>query len=296
MKLNNFLNKVNSNIQKAQFNVKKNSPLILTVVGVVGLCYTVYEAYNARDGVRAIVEDLEEKRANGEEIDLKNTVLDLAKVTGKTVIAGTLSVSAIIGSYHILTNRVNLLSAALTTAATEHEKFKEYIRNNHPEVLTAPVAGEEQAFASKDDEGEKTRKMVTAYVRDEGRYLEGMWIDSSRQYDDSADGNYWNEAFTTSGENSLDNMLRDRGFLRLSELYQVMDVKDTDENGNPTYNKQVAETVGWTSGDVFYFNIQTIFVKDDNGISKPMLYISWPPVKSLVGSIDYSNARYEYSY
>lgn len=291
MKLKKYLpslETLNTNIEIIQFKLRKNSPLILMTLGVAGVGLTAYEAYKARDRVREIVEDIEAKRAAGEDVDLKDTGLQLATAVAKPVIYGTLSVSAIVGSYHVLTNRVNLLSTALATATAENKRMRTYLRENHPDVVTAPVNGTQEVYATTDDEGKKKRQMLTAHTRTDVSYLEGIWFDKSQEY--AADDTYWNETFIETRCRILSNKLSSRGFLRLTEVFDALEIPSSE------YNRRVAETLGWTDSDYFDLDIQIIHVADGNGYSKPIPYIEWPEVRSIVDSIDHKSDLSEYSY
>lgn len=282
------LETLNNNIEIMQYKVKKNSPLILVTLGIAGLGLTAWEAYKARDKVREIVEDIEEKRENGEDVDVKDTAIRVVSAVAKPVVYGTLSVSAIIGSYHVLSNRVNLLSSALAAATSENKRMRSYLKKNHPDVITAPVNDKEEVYATKDDEGKKKRAKTVAYTRTEVKYLEGTWFDKSTEY--ASDDTHWNETFIETRARLLSNKLTARGFLRLSEVYAALEIPSSE------YNAQVAETVGWGPNDYFDLDIQIINVSDGTGYSKPVPYIEWPSVRSIVGSIDYDYDAADYMY
>ena len=282
------LETLSNNIEIAQYKVRKNSPAILLGLGLIGLGLTVWETYKARDGLREIAEDIEEKRENGEDIDVKDTAIRIISVVAKPTLYGTLSVSAIIGSYHVLTNRINILSSALATATSENKRIRSYLKKNHPDVITAPVDEKEEVYATREDEGKKKRAKTVAYTRKEVKYLEGTWFDKSSEY--ASDDTHWNETFIETRARLLYNKLAARGFLRLSEVYAALEIPSSE------YNAQVAETVGWSGNDYFDLDIQLINISDGTGYSKPVPYIEWPSVRSIVGSIDYDYDAADYMY
>lgn len=140
---------MNQVITRAGQTVAKNSPIILTIGGVVGIGVTIFLACRATLKAQKVVEDhterrekVEEKFEKSEDVTDKEYTRELAKVYGKTiadmtklyavpVVLGVASIVSILGGYKILSDRnVKLTSslAAVTAAYQQLDKFTKQYR------------------------------------------------------------------------------------------------------------------------------------------------------------------------
>lgn len=112
------------NFQKIMDGVSKNSPTILTVLGVVGLVNTVVMAIKATPEASFIINDLEESyRQDGLEPNYKDIVKATWKCYVPTVISGGTTIACIIGSNHI---NIKRNAALISLYSMSDSLLKEY--------------------------------------------------------------------------------------------------------------------------------------------------------------------------
>ena len=141
-KFNDILTSVNRTAHKVGLKVKKHSPEILVVIGVVGVVTSTVMACKATTKASDVIEEhkkemddihfvAETKPEKYSEEDFQKdtaivytqTAVKLAKLYAPAVAIGAVSIACIIGSHNILTKR----NAALAAAYTAVDKtFKEY--------------------------------------------------------------------------------------------------------------------------------------------------------------------------
>lgn len=144
MKKNEIMANVTRTFHKVSFNVKKHSPEILVVAGVVGVVTSAVMACRATtkvndiladaketiEAVHKVSNDAERKEQYSEEdtkralaIVYAKTGLEFVKLYGPSVVLGTASIGCIVYSNRILNKRNTALAAAY---ATIDKGFKEY--------------------------------------------------------------------------------------------------------------------------------------------------------------------------
>ena len=275
------LSNISTNIEKIQFNVKKNSPLIMTITGIVGLGATALLAYKAHKKVTAIVEDVEDARKHGDEVNAPVIVAKVGLALAPTILVGGLSIASIFGSYHVLTNRNGLLASALATVTAENNYIKRRVHEKYPDALLAPAEKEETKTITDKDGNEKK---VTVVTPKDVPSMEGVWFHTSDEY--VRDDLNYDQTFISTKERLLDNKLNDRGFLSMNEMYAVLGIPTT----------KLGDSFGWTEKIPFELSQQVFNVTDESGYSVPDIYISWPPVVSLYNKVDYTRDINQYWY
>lgn len=263
------LENINTNINALKFGAQKNAPLIMTIGGIAGLCGTAILAYKAHGKVRTIVEDIEARREAGEEINKMNEIVRVGLAVAPTVIVGVASVSMILGSYHVLTNRNSLLASALSTALAENERFKAQVKKQFPDAVIAPV--EETQEVERDG-----RKVISVNPKDVPT-LEGVWFHTSSEF--MSDDNDYNQTYISTKERMLENKLQDKTVLTLNDVYTALGMQPTKQGA----------IFGWTASDFFELEqtIHLVTVKED----EPDMYdiwIKWPRPNSIFDKLDYS--------
>lgn len=287
-KMSKMITKLNYKAQKVQYQARKKAPLLLTLAGCAGLCGTAYLAYRARHEVEEILTDVEERQSQGEHVPATQTAVRVGLALGPTIVAGGLSLAAIAGAYHVLTNRVTLLSSALVAAHEESRKYKEYIRENHPGVPLSADGKLEKVYRNEEESKTEGAVKVVAINRDKLAGTERVFFDLSDEY--VSDDNLYNQMFIENASHILNNMLISRGFLRLSEVYSALKIPSS------SYNIKNAELLGWTSSTYFDLNTTIINVTDKEGYAKPVPCVDWPSPVPIYNDIDYSKVVAEYNY
>lgn len=173
-------NKVMDVLAKAEIFTKKNSPVILTGLAIVGVISTAYLAYKAGPRADKILEtyrkDMGDCHPNDKEAKravVGETVKKMIPVMAPPVIMGGTTIACIVGSHSVSSRRIAALSAAYTLS----ESTVKNLNSKMEEML-----GEKKARAVKDAimkdklhaDTEKDRKLLgdgNVYVPDTGYVL-----------------------------------------------------------------------------------------------------------------------------
>lgn len=279
-------------LNKVAKGFSKNSPLILTVTGVVGIGATAVLAYKSRSRVEAIIEEVEETRKDEERIneliDLQDrltdeeetelsylqenyvpvskavVIRDLAGAVALPVVTGVASLACVTLSWYIMNNRLLTVSGALATATAEHVYYKRKVADRFGEEvereLSTPVHKVEAEYT--DEKGKKKTGEVN--VKDTLESLEGRWFDESMEY--TADDFSYNKAFVESVAEKLGVQFMNRGSLTLNQVYDAL--------GFP--RSRAGALMGW-SGAGFAIDTQVVHTLDkETGFLEPQLYVKWP--------------------
>ena len=108
-------------MNRVELFVRKNSPIILTVVGSVGVVATSVLAVKATPKALLLIKDAEEEK--GDKLTVKETILAAWKPYIPSVITGTLTITCIFGANYLNTrNQASLMSAYMLL----DRAFKEY--------------------------------------------------------------------------------------------------------------------------------------------------------------------------
>lgn len=243
--------KVTNTFGKQILAVKSNSPVILFGTGVVGFGATVFLACRATMKVGDVLAEGEKKinevdsSAFLEEGAKKKTIfgvkletaIEIAKLYAPAAIAGTVALSSFCGAHGILKKRNAGLAAAY---ATVDRAFKDYRKR------VVEDQGEEKDFEYL--HGVEEREIVEEGKNGpEVKTIKGLDADKlskkgsmyARVFDDRNEN--WNPVPTnrlfhiTSVEKMFNDLLIDRGYVFLNEIYDAMGFEQTPEG----------QLVGW---------------------------------------------------
>lgn len=268
MKFNELANTATRTFHRVGFQLKKHSPEILIVTGVVGTVVSTVMACKATTKVNFILEETKKQvdiihegaekgevqgyMENGDvgmipytvedskkdlAIVYGQTTLKLAKLYGPSVVLGTMSIASILCGHNMLRKRNLALAAAYKVVDTG---FKQY-RNNVIERFGEQM-DKELKYGIKAKEIEETvvdkkgkEKTVTKTVE----VAEPSHSPYTFCFDETADG--WvrdseaNKFFLLRQQEYANEKLRSKGYLFLNE---VLDMVGIDR-------KRVGQTVGW---------------------------------------------------
>lgn len=251
MKTNAIMTKMGGSLSKAGFKVKKHSPEILVIAGVVGAVVSAVMACKATTKLSTILdktsEDIEVVRnaESNEELaeqytpeDAKKdmTIIyahaawDLAKLYAPSVALGTISIVSILTSHRIMVKRNVALAAAY---ATIDKGFKEYRRRvverfgeNIDRELRYNIKAKEIEETTVDENGKKKKiKKAIDVAGPLGDSDYARFFDESSRYWEK-NGEY-NLMFLRAQQQRANDMLRSRGFLFLNEVYRMLGIKET---------------------------------------------------------------------
>ena len=257
MNIKGLMNGTTRAINKVGFQIKKNSPEILVVAGVVGTVTSAVMACKATTKAGDILEEHHEQMESINEVvamdrddyteeDHKKdtlivytqTAVKFVKLYGPSIILGTLSLACIVESHNILRKRNVALAAAY---ATVDKGFKEY-RNRVVErfgkeidhELKYNIKAKEFETVTVDEKGKEKVEKEIVNVADPNLYS-----DYARFFDESCAG--WskdaeaNFTFLKCQQNYANNKLKAQGYLFLNDVYKMLGIPAT----------KAGQVVGW---------------------------------------------------
>ena len=260
MKKTEIANKLSRSFHKVGFQIKKHSPEMLVVVGVVGVVASTVMACKATTKLESILDDTKDKidaihegMETGMIADTEYTEEDgkkdlaivyaksgvqMAKLYAPAVIVGVVSIGCIVASHNILRKRNIALAAAF---ATVDRGFKEYrgrvverfgeeldrelkynLKTKEVEERVTDEDGKEKIVKNTVQVGEPER---SPYTKCFDEYCIGHWTKN-------AEDNY---TFLMLQQQHANNRLQDKGHLFLNDVYEMLGIPKT----------KAGQVVGW---------------------------------------------------
>lgn len=253
-----IFNTVKRTAYKVGFKLKKHSPEILIVGGVIGTVASAVMACKATLKVNDILTDTKEQLDKihecAEDADLKEytesdskkdiaivyaqTGVKLAKLYGPAVALGALSIGGMVASNNILRKRNVAMAAAY---ATIDKSFKEYrgrvVERFGEEVdhqLKYNIKAVQVSENTTDEKGKEKAVSKNVEVADPN-----LTSDYARYFDEAS--SYWqknpeyNLMFLRAQQAHANDLLKSRGYLFLNEVYRMLDIPET----------KAGQIVGW---------------------------------------------------
>lgn len=286
MKNNELMTNAGRAIHKFGFQIKKHSPEILLVAGVVGTVASAVMACKATIKAKEIVDKSKEDIAiihdcmanetlkeNGEYSDEQgkkdltiaytNTAVDLAKVYGPSVILGTLSIASILTSNNILRGRNVALAAAYATVDKSYKEYRGRVREKYGEEadkeLTFDIKAKEVEKTVVDEKGKE--KKVKETVLDSNSNAHSPYAKVFDELNDNWENDSeYNTMFLRKTERWANDYLKSHGYLFLNDVYKALGFQPT----------RAGQVVGWIYdpinpvGDNYVsFGIDNLY---DNGV------------------------------
>lgn len=279
------LTKLTQTFHKASRSVSKNSPAILTGVGIVGLGATAFLSYKAAKKVEAIVEGIEEHRETQPEVELNRVevVRDLAGVLALPIFVGVGSVICIGASYQILNNRNNILAGALGVAVSEHNAYRHRVKEEYGEEVDERMAlpVDQETREVTDSKGKVKEEKED--VKSPGESMGGRWFDESQEY--AADDHSYNMAYINSVNEKLQLRMFQRGYLLLNEVLEELGFERTRSGA----------LFGWDTSQSFSMDTTINKLRNmDTGFLEPQIWVRWNKPKYIYDQVDLSG-RYSQS-
>lgn len=257
----NILVNFNRSINKTMFKVKKHSPEILVVTGVIGVVASAVMACKATTKISKISDEhkkqidelhlaLERGETKaGESYDVEDSKKDLTIIYAQTglkyvklyapsVILGALSITAIISSNNILRKRNVALAAAYTAVDKSFKNYRNRVVERFGKELDKElrynIKSKEIEETVVDDDGKekKIKKTVNVASVDEPS-------DYARFFDEYCAGwtkdSEYNLMFLKAQQAHANNLLREQGYLYLNTVYDMIGIPKT----------KAGQVVGW---------------------------------------------------
>ena len=260
MKLNELTNTATRTFHKVGFQLKKHSPEILVVTGVVGAVASAVMACKATTKVSTIIDQaksdidaIHECASNPEfaeeytqedsqkdlAITYAKTGLNLAKLYGPSVVLGAVSITGILVGHNILRKRNLALAAAYTAVDTGFKQYRGRVIERFGEQLDKElkydIKAKEIEETVVDKKGKEKKVTKTIEVADPVAAMSPYTI----CFDETCDG--WerdaehNKFFLLQQQDYANDKLKARGYLFLNEVYDMIGAKRT----------KAGQVVGW---------------------------------------------------
>lgn len=250
-----IVNKVSRSFHKFGFKMKKHSPEILVVTGVIGTVASAVMACKATLKVNDIIDETKEtvdkihdcveknlRTADGEEYTKEVANKDLAivyaqtgwklvKLYGPSIALGVFSIGCMVGSNQILRKRNIALGAAFKAVDTSFKEYRGRLIDRFGKELdrelrfgTKTKEVEERVI---DENGNETTVTKTVEVIDPNAthsIYSVVFCEGNTGWTKNAE---LNKVFLLQQQNYANDKLRLNGVLTLNEVYEMLGVQKT---------------------------------------------------------------------
>lgn len=260
MKKSEIMKTVGVAFNKVGFQLKKHSPEILVVAGVIGTVASTVMACKATTKISTIIdktkEDVdnihkcledeslaEEYTPDDSKKDLAivyiQTGVKLAKLYAPSVILGALSITGILASNNILRKRNVALAAAYATVDQGFKDYRKRVVDRFGEQIDRELkynikAKKFETIEVDPETGKEKKVKETVDIADPNTYS-----DYARFFDDGCTGwekdSEYNFMFLRAEQNYANDRLKARGYLYLNEVYERLGIPCT----------KAGQIVGW---------------------------------------------------
>lgn len=271
---------IKTTISKVGFKIKKNSPSILTSVGIVGLGATAFLAYKSRDKVEAVVEGIERNNELGIPVNKIEVAKDLTEALYQPVVAGAVSVTCILLAQKIQSNRIKALVGALAVEQARNIYFEKKYRKQHgdEEYAKFVVPTDEVEHVEVGKNGKE--KITVQQVKKDIDHTIGQWYDESSEY--TSDDRTYNIAYIDSVNDRMQTILFQRGTLLLNEVREALGFERI----------RAGALLGWTSVDSFEITKDVMLLDGEESIEmKENIWVSWARPRYIYDDMEF-NGRY----
>lgn len=255
-----IMNNLKRSFNKTGLKLKKHSPEMLVIGGVVGMVGATVMACKATTKLSAVVEESKQNietihnyvEENGfsekytEEDSKKDlsivyiqSAMKVVKLYAPAVLVGTVSVAAVLGGHNILRKRNIALAAAYTAVDKSFKEYRGRVIERFGKELDKELrfnvkAKEFEKTVTNEDGTEEVVKEI-ANVADPGN----LYSDYAKCFDDGCKG--WekdpelNLMFLRRTQDYANERLKRKGYLFLNDVYDMLGIPQT----------KAGQIVGW---------------------------------------------------
>lgn len=248
-----IMNNVTRTFHRVGFKLKKHSPEILVVAGVVGTvagtvmaCKATLKVHEVTDKAKKDIEDIheatelgvtkagEDYTAEDAKKDLTvvyaQTGVELIKLYGPSVAVGALSITAILAGHNVLRKRYVATAAAYTALDKTFKEYRGRVVERFGEALDKElrynIKAKEIEEVTVNEDGSETVSKKTVNVADPNE-----WSIYARFFDESCaawtkDPEY-NLMTVKNQQRYANDLLKSRGHLFLNEVYDMLGIPRT---------------------------------------------------------------------
>lgn len=294
MKKDEIMKKMTSTVRKASFKVKKHSPEILIVAGVIGTVASTVLACKATTKLSTIMDesksDIEaihkcsedEKMADQySQEDVKKdlaivyaqTGLKVAKLYAPAIALGALSITSIVASNQILRKRNVALAAAYATVDKTFKEYRSRVVDRFGEQVDKELhynikAKKFEEMVTDPETGKEKKVKSTVEVANPSNNPFAIFFDetTSKAYEENDD---YNRMTLRATQQLANDKLHTDGYLFLNDVYDALGIQRT----------KMGQIVGWVDkpdeegrdGYVDFRVIETNRETEDGGYKKAWL-------------------------
>lgn len=297
MNKNEIMTKMGRTFHRTGLKLKKHSPEILLVVGVVGTVASTVMACKATTKVGDILEDTktqvdkvhtaiehpelckEEYTVEDSKKDLAiiytQTGIQLAKLYAPAIVLGALSLTSILASHNIIRKRNIALAAAYTTLDKSFKEYRGRVIERFGEALDRElkynIKTKEIEETVIDENGNEQTVTKSVEVADPNQYSQ-----FARFYDETCAGwerdSEYNLMTLNHKQNYANDILKTRGHLFLNEVYDMLGIPRSKAGNIVGWVYDEKNPVGDNFVDFGIYNIYSEKARDFvNGYEKSIL-------------------------
>lgn len=252
MKMNDIFTKAGLSLKKASFKLKKHSPEIIVVSGVLGLIGSGILACRATLKVTEIIDETKEtvdkicecaeneefKEEYTEEDKKKDlaiiygkTALKLAKLYAPAILLGTVSATGIFVSHDILKKRNAAAIAAYAALCGDFKKYRQNVKERYGEEVDREITRGIKAKIFANEDGTEHEEMVMERDKKSPSFSRCFDVGNPDWTKDPNRNLYFLKLEQTYAQNKLEA----QGYLFLNEIYRRLGFPETPEG----------QLVGW---------------------------------------------------
>ena len=266
--------------RKVARGIKKHSPAILLVGGIIGFAGAAYAAYKAAPKVEAIVEEMEEGKATGIEVEKVEVFKALGIVLAPAIGLGVLSAVSVVWSYKIQYNRLLTLSSVLASTQAAHKAFENRVKTKLGQKAYEELVSTEESHYSSEDENGDTVDNTDITKADVDSSLMEWFSNSSEAAKDGTEGAYTynTELIRSMLERAQTKQFNNCGLM----LNEFRDIFGWDRLG------RMGALTGWSSWDSL--DIELINMEEYNEITHKTekdILVKWTAPRYMYDNVDY---------
>lgn len=220
--------------------LQKNSPTVMVVSGVVGLGVTAVMAAHATRKLDPILEDHQKARFELEENALtgqisqredqrqivvlySKTTVELAKLYAPTIAVGALSATSVLYGHRVLRGRHMATMAAYSGLLEQFRSYRARVAETIGSDMERDIHNGAIGVWEEDPDHPGEKKRVAKFVEKDQDFLRPFFDESNINWNKDPVANY---LFLKGVQTHMDNLLKGRGYLLLSEVYQALGMRE----------------------------------------------------------------------
>lgn len=270
---------IQTTIFKAGRFISKNSPAILTGLGIIGTGATGFLTFKAAPKVNDIIADAQDR---GEVVPLTNlekavVLRDISKAMALPVGVGLLSVGCFVWAYNIQAGRIYALTGAFSAATAKLDAFKErYLDQHGEEALKEFMKKTTKKETTQTDAKGKEKTVIEEIADRQFDILDGFWFSESPEY--FRDDHMYNMENVKMMISDIETQMFQRGQMLVNEVLERFSFDRTRQGA----------LLGWKTSIGFNVSVHYMW-NEEKQDREPQIYVSWDTPEYIYGDIEFNN-------